>query len=126
MNRTVQCKSCLSKLIEELEALLRDVPRSEEGQMYREAIVDLQELIQSKQLIATEELLKVQEPQCIFACVCSFINVRWTVSVFSFLRTLMRALTLRQATCRLWSKMKTSHCVYGPTSGRIQGQWEKI
>lgn len=52
----------LSKLIEELGVLLKDVPRSEEGRSYREAIADLQELIHSKQLLATEELLKVRKP----------------------------------------------------------------
>lgn len=64
MNLTVQSKCGLSKLIEELEVLLKDAPHSEEGGMYRETIIDLLELIQSKQLLATEELLKVQETLC--------------------------------------------------------------
>lgn len=65
---TVQTKCGLSKLIEELEVLLKDVPDSEEGELYQETIIDLQELIQSKQLRATEELLKVQETLCSRAC----------------------------------------------------------
>lgn len=47
-----------------MEVLLKDAACTEEGQVYREAIVDLQGLIQSKQLLATEEFLKVREPQC--------------------------------------------------------------
>lgn len=68
MNLNVQSQCGLSKLIEELEVLLKVAPRSEEGEMYRESIIDLQELIQSKQLLATEELLKVQETLCSHAC----------------------------------------------------------
>lgn len=63
MNLTVQ-SNVVSQLIKELEVLLKDAPCSEEEEMYRETIIDLQELIQSKQLLATEELLKVQEALC--------------------------------------------------------------
>lgn len=68
MNLTAQTKCGLLKLIQELEVLLQDAPCSEEEEMYRETIVDLQELIQSKQLLATEELLKVQETLCSHSC----------------------------------------------------------
>lgn len=100
MNLIVQSKCGLSKLIEELEVLLKDAPRSEEGEMYRETIIDLQELIQSKQLLAIEELLKVQETLCSHARLQ--FCVRWTVIVFSLLRMPARASTLRQATCTPW------------------------
>uniref|UniRef100_H3CN91 Dynein axonemal intermediate chain 7 n=1 Tax=Tetraodon nigroviridis TaxID=99883 RepID=H3CN91_TETNG len=52
-----QCSSA-QQLIEDLEVLLKDAPHSEEEETYRETITGLLELIQSKQLLATEELLK--------------------------------------------------------------------
>ncbi|XP_056878608.1 dynein axonemal intermediate chain 7 isoform X2 [Takifugu flavidus] len=64
-----QCSSAL-QLIEELEVQLKDAPCSEE---YREAIIDLQGLVQSKQLLATEELLKVGEPQCDVTFICKLV-----------------------------------------------------
>ncbi|KAM7378036.1 hypothetical protein PAMA_013097 [Pampus argenteus] len=52
-----QCSLAL-QLIEDLEGLLRDVTDPQEGQKYQEALVNLQELIHSKHLHATEEILK--------------------------------------------------------------------
>lgn len=46
--------------MEELEGLLRDVTDHQEGQKYQEALINLQELIHSKHLLTTEEILKVR------------------------------------------------------------------
>uniref|UniRef100_A0A8C3AVX4 Dynein axonemal intermediate chain 7 n=1 Tax=Cyclopterus lumpus TaxID=8103 RepID=A0A8C3AVX4_CYCLU len=45
-------------LTEELEGLLRDVTDPQEGQKYQESLLHLLELIHSKHLLATEEILK--------------------------------------------------------------------
>ncbi|XP_059182374.1 dynein axonemal intermediate chain 7 [Centropristis striata] len=52
-----QCNLAL-QLIEELEGLLRDVTDPLEGQKYQEGLIQLQELIHSKHLLTTEEILK--------------------------------------------------------------------
>ncbi|XP_070785483.1 dynein axonemal intermediate chain 7 [Enoplosus armatus] len=52
-----QCNLAL-QLIEELEGLLRDVTDLQEGQKYQEALIHLQQLIHSKHLLTTEEILK--------------------------------------------------------------------
>ncbi|XP_040886603.1 dynein intermediate chain CFAP94, axonemal [Toxotes jaculatrix] len=52
-----QCNLAL-QLVEELEGLLRDVTDPQEGQTYQEALMNLQDLIHSKHLLATEEILK--------------------------------------------------------------------
>ncbi|KAK9525539.1 hypothetical protein VZT92_016234 [Zoarces viviparus] len=52
-----QCNLAL-QLMEELEGLLRDVTDPQEGQKYQEGLVQLVELIHSKHLLATEEILK--------------------------------------------------------------------
>lgn len=45
--------------MEELEALLRDVTDPQECYKYQEGLINLQELIHSKHLLTTEEILKV-------------------------------------------------------------------
>ncbi|XP_034381746.1 protein CASC1 isoform X2 [Cyclopterus lumpus] len=52
-----QCNLAL-QLTEELEGLLRDVTDPQEGQKYQESLLHLLELIHSKHLLATEEILK--------------------------------------------------------------------
>ncbi|XP_036976768.1 dynein intermediate chain CFAP94, axonemal isoform X2 [Acanthopagrus latus] len=52
-----QCNLAL-QLIEELEVLLRDATHPQESHKYQEALINLQELIHSKHLLTTEELLK--------------------------------------------------------------------
>ncbi|XP_068611584.1 dynein axonemal intermediate chain 7 [Brachionichthys hirsutus] len=52
-----QCNIAL-QLIEELEVLLRDATVPQEAQKYQEAIIQLQELIQHKHHVITEEILK--------------------------------------------------------------------
>ncbi|XP_068573032.1 dynein axonemal intermediate chain 7 isoform X2 [Cebidichthys violaceus] len=52
-----QCNLAL-QLIEELEGLLRDVTDPQEGQKYQEGLLHLMELIHSKHLLTTEEILK--------------------------------------------------------------------
>ncbi|KAM6896104.1 dynein axonemal intermediate chain 7 [Lycodopsis pacificus] len=52
-----QCNLAL-QLMEELEGLLRDVTDPQEGQKYQEGLVQLVELIHSKHLLTTEEILK--------------------------------------------------------------------
>ncbi|XP_018555984.1 dynein axonemal intermediate chain 7 isoform X1 [Lates calcarifer] len=52
-----QCHLAL-QLVEELEALLRDVADPLEGQKYQGALINLQELIHSKHSLTTEEILK--------------------------------------------------------------------
>ncbi|XP_053170205.1 dynein axonemal intermediate chain 7 [Scomber japonicus] len=60
VNITVVLKQCnlALQLMEELEGLLRDVTDHQEGQKYQEALINLQELIHSKHLLTTEEILK--------------------------------------------------------------------
>ncbi|XP_067438563.1 dynein axonemal intermediate chain 7 isoform X1 [Thunnus thynnus] len=52
-----QCNLALQQ-VEELEGLLRDVTDPQEGQKYQEALINLQELIHTKHLLTTEEILK--------------------------------------------------------------------
>ncbi|XP_042367700.1 dynein axonemal intermediate chain 7 [Plectropomus leopardus] len=52
-----QCNVAL-QLMEELEALLRDVTDPHEGQKFQEGLTHLQELIHSKHHLTTEEILK--------------------------------------------------------------------
>ncbi|XP_030295375.1 dynein axonemal intermediate chain 7 isoform X2 [Sparus aurata] len=52
-----QCNLAL-QLIEELEVLLRDATHPQESHKHQEALINLQELIHWKHLLATEELLK--------------------------------------------------------------------
>ncbi|XP_073336496.1 dynein axonemal intermediate chain 7 [Pagrus major] len=57
---TVVLKQCnlILQLIEELEVLLRDATDPQESYKYQEALINLQELIHSKHLLTTEEILK--------------------------------------------------------------------
>ncbi|KAM9328379.1 dynein axonemal intermediate chain 7 [Pholidichthys leucotaenia] len=52
-----QCNLAL-QVVEELEGLLRDASDSQEAHKYQEALINLQELIHSKHLLTTEEILK--------------------------------------------------------------------
>eukprot|EP00064_Thunnus_orientalis_P009714 superscaffoldBa00001251_g9740 len=59
VNIAIVLKQCnLALQVEELEGLLRDVTDPQEGQKYQEALINLQELIHTKHLLTTEEILK--------------------------------------------------------------------
>uniref|UniRef100_A0A8C9YL25 Dynein axonemal intermediate chain 7 n=1 Tax=Sander lucioperca TaxID=283035 RepID=A0A8C9YL25_SANLU len=61
VNITLVLKQChlTLQLMEELEALLRDVTDPQECYKYQEGLINLQELIHSKHLLTTEEILKM-------------------------------------------------------------------
>ncbi|XP_039647196.1 dynein intermediate chain CFAP94, axonemal isoform X2 [Perca fluviatilis] len=60
VNITLVLKQChlALQLMEELEALLRDVTDPQECHKYQDGLINLQELIHSKHLLTTEEILK--------------------------------------------------------------------
>ncbi|KAL6116985.1 dnai7 [Pungitius sinensis] len=60
VNITLVLKHCnlALQLIEELEVLLRDITDRRKGQNYQESLLELLELIHSKHLLTTEEILK--------------------------------------------------------------------